>query len=172
MTRKHFSWEKWYVTCMCAGGGESGRIIKEGEKMEQRTTWLAAPPLQNSSCSHPRYSNVHSMSHLTIGDITQAILVLSLSIGILVANTLVIIVINSRRYAKYVHSQPRYLLTSLASNDLAIGLMVTPFGFLPALYRCWPYGELFCQIQVRKHPRYKTQKKKKAKNYNNQPDLF
>lgn len=45
-------------------------------------------------------------------------------------------------------SQPRYLLTSLASNDLAIGLFVTPFGFLPALYHCWPYGEIFCQIQV------------------------
>jgi hypothetical protein len=45
-------------------------------------------------------------------------------------------------------SQPRYLLTSLASNDLAIGLFVTPFGFLPAFYHCWPYGEIFCQIQV------------------------
>lgn len=116
--------------------------------MEQRSTWLTAPPLQNSSCSHPRYSNVRTMSHLTVGDVTQAALVLLLSIGILVANVLVIIVINSRRYSKYIHSQPRYLLTSLASNDLAIGLMVTPFGFLPALYRCWPYGELFCQIQA------------------------
>lgn len=44
--------------------------------------------------------------------------------------------------------QPRYLLTSLASNDLAIGLLVTPFGFLPAVYGCWPYGEVVCQIQV------------------------
>lgn len=44
--------------------------------------------------------------------------------------------------------QPRYLLTSLASNDLAIGLLVTPFGFLPAVYGCWPYGEVACQIQV------------------------
>ncbi|OAD55870.1 hypothetical protein WN48_04164 [Eufriesea mexicana] len=44
--------------------------------------------------------------------------------------------------------QPKYLLTSLASNDLAIGLLVTPFGFLPAVYGCWPYGEVVCQIQV------------------------
>ncbi|EFN81772.1 Beta-3 adrenergic receptor, partial [Harpegnathos saltator] len=44
--------------------------------------------------------------------------------------------------------QPRYLLTSLASNDLAIGLLVTPFGFLPAVYGCWPYGEVVCQIQA------------------------
>lgn len=40
------------------------------------------------------------------------------------------------------------MLTSLASNDLAIGFLVTPFGFLPAVYGCWPYGEVVCQIQV------------------------
>lgn len=116
--------------------------------MEQKSLWLTAPSLQNSSCSHPRYSNVRGMSHLSVGDVAQASIVLIFSLGILVANVLVIVVINSRKYSKHIHSQPRYLLTSLASNDLAIGLMVTPFGFLPALYRCWPYGELFCQIQV------------------------
>lgn len=44
--------------------------------------------------------------------------------------------------------QPRYLLTSLALNDFAIGLLITPFGVLPALFHCWPYGEIYCQIQV------------------------
>lgn len=44
--------------------------------------------------------------------------------------------------------KPRYLLTSLALNDLTIGLLITPFGLLPALFHCWPYGEIFCQIQV------------------------
>ena len=44
--------------------------------------------------------------------------------------------------------QPRYLITSLALNDLAIGLLITPFSILPALFHCWPYGEIFCQIQV------------------------
>lgn len=33
-------------------------------------------------------------------------------------------------------------------NDLAIGLLITPFGTIPALVHCWPYGEIFCQIQV------------------------
>lgn len=45
--------------------------------------------------------------------------------------------------------QPRYLLTSLASNDLAMGLFVTPFAVVPSLRHCWPYGELVCQIQVK-----------------------
>lgn len=44
--------------------------------------------------------------------------------------------------------QPRYLLTSLALNDFAIGILITPLGILPALFHCWPYGEIFCQIQV------------------------
>lgn len=46
------------------------------------------------------------------------------------------------------YKQPRYLITSLALNDLAIGLLITPFGTIPALLHCWPYGEIFCQIQV------------------------
>lgn len=55
------------------------------------------------------------------------------------------------RYAndhQMAYVQPRYLLTSLALNDFAIGILITPLGILPALLHCWPYGEIFCQIQV------------------------
>lgn len=44
--------------------------------------------------------------------------------------------------------QPRYLLTSLALNDLAIGVLITPFGVVSALFHCWAFGEVVCQIQV------------------------
>ncbi|KAJ8979597.1 hypothetical protein NQ317_019485, partial [Molorchus minor] len=87
-------------------------------------------------------------SVLTVGDVLQAFIVLFLTTGVLVANMLLILVINSRRYSKYIHSQPRYLLTSLASNDFAMGLFVTPFAIVPSLRHCWPYGELVCQIQA------------------------
>ncbi|XP_069704974.1 trace amine-associated receptor 1 isoform X1 [Periplaneta americana] len=112
--------------------------------MDAKSPWLTPPPLHNSSCAHPRF-----LAPPAVGawELAQALFILLLSVGILGANLLVILVLNSRRYARYIHSQPRYLLTSLASNDLAIGLFVTPFGFLPALYHCWPYGEIFCQIQ-------------------------
>lgn len=50
--------------------------------------------------------------------------------------------------ANTIGMQPRYLLTSLALNDFAIGILITPLGILPALFHCWPYGEIFCQIQV------------------------
>ncbi|CAB3254676.1 unnamed protein product [Arctia plantaginis] len=43
---------------------------------------------------------------------------------------------------------PRYLLTSLALNDLFTGILIAPVALLPALYKCWPYGEIFCQIQA------------------------
>ncbi|XP_075222398.1 trace amine-associated receptor 8c isoform X2 [Lycorma delicatula] len=109
-------------------------------------TLMVAPALQNSSCSHSRYGP--SGPPISIGGLAQAAFILTLSIGILAANLLLIIVINTRRYSKYIHSQPRYLLTSLASNDLAIGLLVTPFGVLPAVYQCWPYSDIVCQIQA------------------------
>ncbi|KAJ8922051.1 hypothetical protein NQ315_008692, partial [Exocentrus adspersus] len=96
----------------------------------------------------PRYSQASFFSALSPGDVLQAFIVLSLTVGVLTANMLLILVINSRRYSKYIHSQPRYLLTSLASNDFAMGLFVTPFAIVPSLRHCWPYGELVCQIQA------------------------
>ncbi|KAJ8684137.1 hypothetical protein QAD02_019929, partial [Eretmocerus hayati] len=119
---------------------------------------LQAPALSNSSCWHSLAGagGLHQQQHQIearwhapgVFEIIRASLVLALSIGILTANLLVICVINSRRYHKYIHAQPRYLLTSLASNDLAIGLLVTPFSLVPAIYSCWPYGEMVCQIQA------------------------
>ncbi|RZF46830.1 hypothetical protein LSTR_LSTR008062 [Laodelphax striatellus] len=114
--------------------------------MGSKSTLLVAPSLQNVSCSHPRYGSVGPP--ISFGGLAQAIFILALSIGILAANLLLIVVINTRRYSKYIHSQPRYLLTSLASNDLAIGLLVTPFGVLPAIYQCWPFSDIVCQIQA------------------------
>ncbi|KAM0730520.1 Trace amine-associated receptor 8a [Formica fusca] len=114
--------------------------------MEHKQTILLAPSLSNSSCWRGGTSEA-AWTGPGPGELIRATLILLLSLGILCANLLVICVINNRRYSKYIHAQPRYLLTSLASNDLAIGLLVTPFGFLPAVYGCWPYGEVVCQIQ-------------------------
>lgn len=133
---------------------------------------LVAPAVKNSSCSHPRYSGHNFIVHIGIAETIEAVLILVLTLGVIGANCLVIFVINNRRYAAYIHQQvsqhwsvtradkrehqgltkchfqPRYLLTSLALNDLTIGLLITPFGLMPALFHCWPYGEIFCQIQV------------------------
>ena len=76
-------------------------------KMEQRSTWLTAPPLYNSSCSHPRYLSASNINTVTLWDMMQGFFIFLLSAGILVANVLLVVVINSGRYSKYIHSQVR-----------------------------------------------------------------
>lgn len=72
---------------------------------QQKAVLLVAPALQNSSCSHPRYANVGFLTGLGPGDVLQALIVFLLTFGVLAANLLLILVINSRRYSKYIHSQ-------------------------------------------------------------------
>ncbi|CRL05781.1 CLUMA_CG018809, isoform A [Clunio marinus] len=114
--------------------------------MDQKVTILVAPLLKNSSCENANSSTF--LSNLGALDVIQAFFIMTLTLAIVGANLVVIIVINCRRYASFIHPQPRYLITSLALNDLAIGLLITPFGTIPALLHCWPYGEIFCQIQA------------------------
>ncbi|KAK3924417.1 Trace amine-associated receptor 1, partial [Frankliniella fusca] len=120
---------------------------------EQRTALLVPPSLANSTCGAVRYSSSAAASAaaatagVSFGDVAQATIILLLSLGVVGANLMLVVVINSRRYSKYIHEQPRYLLTSLASNDLAIGLLVTPFALVPSVNHCWPFGEIVCQIQ-------------------------
>ncbi|XP_066248611.1 trace amine-associated receptor 8c [Euwallacea similis] len=116
--------------------------------MVTKPTVLVPPSFSNSSCNHPRYQNTTFWTIVSAGDVIQSFVVLMLTFGILFANVLFISVINSRRYSKYIHSQPRYLLTSLACNDLAMGLCVTPFAILSSLRNCWPYAEIVCQVQA------------------------
>ncbi|XP_052860781.1 5-hydroxytryptamine receptor 1D [Anopheles cruzii] len=108
---------------------------------------LVAPAINNISCSHNRFAG-HFFAQIGPFDVIQALFIVLLTFLVIGANLMVILVINSRRYAAYIHPQPRYLLTSLALNDLAIGLLIIPFSALPALLHCWPYGEIFCQIQA------------------------
>lgn len=75
--------------------------------MHHKTIILVAPALQNSSCTHPRYNHVSFLSLLGPGDVLQAFIVLLLTVGVLAANVMLILVINSKRYSKYIHSQVR-----------------------------------------------------------------
>ncbi|XP_039446393.1 trace amine-associated receptor 1 [Culex pipiens pallens] len=109
---------------------------------------LVAPAINNISCSEDRFAKVSFLGQLHPFDVLQALFIVFLTFLVISANLMVILIINSRRYAAYIHPQPRYLLTSLALNDLAIGVLIIPFGALPALLHCWPYGEIFCQIQA------------------------
>lgn len=71
-----------------------------------KQTILLAPALSNSSCWRPGSSEM-SWTGPGPGELLRAALILLLSLGILFANLLVICVINSRRYTKYIHAQVR-----------------------------------------------------------------
>lgn len=78
-----------------------------GRMIEHKTQILVAPALINSSCwrSLPGGGYEARWQNPGIGEILRAALIFALSLGILVANLLVICVINSRRYHKYIHAQ-------------------------------------------------------------------
>jgi hypothetical protein len=75
--------------------------------MDTKVSWSVPPPLHNSSCSHSRYAAGWWAAAPSLVDLVQAPFILLLSLGILVANILLICVINSRRYTKYIHAQVR-----------------------------------------------------------------
>jgi hypothetical protein len=110
---------------------------------------LVPPSIKNISCSQSRLISTY-LYNIGPNEVFQAFFIVLITVAILVSNLIVLLVINSRKYSMYIHPQPRYLITSLALNDLAIGLLITPC-VIPALIHCWPYGEIFCQIQVKKH---------------------
>lgn len=73
--------------------------------MEHKQTILLAPLLSNSSCWRSGTSTEAAWTGPGPGELVRATLILLISIGILCANLLVICVINSRQYSKYIHAQ-------------------------------------------------------------------
>ena len=59
------------------------------------------------------------------------------------------ITLNASYYSKCLRPQPRFILGTMIANDLAASILVMGLGIFPAIFECWPYGEKFCQLQVR-----------------------
>ena len=45
-----------------------------------------------------------------------------------------------------------FMFSAVSANDLCTGALVLASGVYPNLFRCWPLGERFCQMQVRNVP--------------------
>lgn len=88
--------------------------------MEHKQTILLAPALSNSSCWR-RDTSEATWTGPGPGELLRAALILALSLGILCANLLVICVINSRRYSKYIHAQVLF-------NFIAAKVLTYKFG--------------------------------------------
>ena len=78
----------------------------------------------------------------------KSCMIVSSTIAIIITNILFLIILNKKSYKIHIKPQPRIILTALALNDLASGVIVLGMGLFPAVFECWPYGELTCQIQV------------------------
>lgn len=71
--------------------------------MDHKITILIAPLLKNSSCDNANSSTF--LANLGALDVLQAFFIMTLTLAIVGANLVVIIVINCRRYASFIHPQ-------------------------------------------------------------------
>ncbi|XP_076397721.1 green-sensitive opsin-3 isoform X5 [Megachile rotundata] len=89
-------------------GRRSDTFLQNGhssrEEMEHKQTILLPPALSNSSCWQ-RDTSEPTWTVPGPAELLRAALILLLSLGILCTNLLVICVINSKRYSKYIHAQ-------------------------------------------------------------------
>ena len=96
-----------------SGGSSSSRCRRRaapappGRMIDHKPQLLLAPALSNSSCWRSLPGGAYEARWQTpgIGELLRATIILALSLGILGGNLLVICVINSRRYHKYIHAQ-------------------------------------------------------------------
>lgn len=114
------------------------------------------PPdwIHNVTCYTPRLLEDQfylQNSFPSFGSFFKGLLIVASTIAIILGNSLFLIILNKETYSsKWIKPQPRLIFSALALNDLANGLIVLGVGIFPAIFECWPFGEITCQIQVRK----------------------
>lgn len=81
-------------------------------------------------------------------DILKACVIACVSLGIITGNICSMIVFNNSRSRKLFLKKVRLTMNSLICTDLGMGLFMCPVCIYSALYKCWPYSELFCKIEA------------------------
>ncbi|CAD7089337.1 unnamed protein product [Hermetia illucens] len=107
-------------------------------------TFLVAPSVKNSSCSHPRYTTTVLISNIGPVEIIEALIILLLTLGVIGANALVIFVINNRRYTPFIHQQGCVAILSATwvMSLTVFGMLVLPKGYYfngTGLMACEPF---------------------------------
>lgn len=78
-------------------------LFSKSNVMDHKITILVAPLLKNSSCENANSSTF--ITNLGALDVIQAFFIMTLTLAIVGANFVVIVVINCRRYASFIHPQ-------------------------------------------------------------------
>ncbi|KZS15243.1 Trace amine-associated receptor 8B [Daphnia magna] len=81
-------------------------------------------------------------------DLFRCAVVVIVTCGLISGNLILALAVNCKYSAGILQFQTRCLLTSIATNHVATGLLVTAWNIYPSLIGCWPYGVLLCQIQA------------------------
>lgn len=112
------------------------------------------PPdwIENISCYSPEL--LHNLryleeDHISFLDVTKSTVILITAILAITFNMAFLAVLNSSYYTKYLRPTPRYILSAMAINDWATGIVVLSLGVYPAIFECWPFGKFACQLQVK-----------------------
>ena len=88
-------------------------------------------------------------ARLTVGSLVKGFMIIASTLAVIILNGLFLIILNKESYAStWIKPQPRIIFTAMALNDLSNGLLVLGVGLFPALWDCWPFGEILCQVQV------------------------
>ena len=86
---------------------------------------------------------------VTVGSLVKGFMIIAATAAVIILNTLFLIILNKDSYAStWIKPQPRIIFTAMAFNDLSNGLLVLGVGLFPAMWDCWPFGEILCQVQV------------------------
>ncbi|XP_061410097.1 trace amine-associated receptor 1-like [Lethenteron reissneri] len=88
------------------------------------------------NCSSPTFS----MSERTAALSAITTLILATVLGNL-------LIITSIAYFRQLQTRTNIMALSLAVADLLVGLTVMPYSMMKAVYKCWFYGQFFCNLQ-------------------------
>ncbi|XP_054158355.1 histamine H2 receptor-like [Oppia nitens] len=108
-------------------------------------------PFRGKACwqiSDTTNSSLHVIQSLTVEECIKATIVLLITIAVIVLNTLMIVVLHSKNYSRYLRDLPKILMTSLSLTDLAVGILVTPISLISIVKQCWPWSPTVCAIEA------------------------
>ncbi|KAM9316677.1 trace amine-associated receptor 2-like [Gastrophryne carolinensis] len=100
--------------------------------------------IDNPNCSQFENSSSFCSISLSLGTRVGLYTFFICSITVTVFGNLSIIIIIT--YFRQLWSPTHFLICSLATADLCLGLFIMPFSMVRTVEKCWHFGNLFCKI--------------------------